>query len=132
MFRKALFVAAIGLMAACLAQDAQAGKCRSCRGGHGWFGGGNGLFGRGATTSWHGNYYYTQYGMPVPLVVPPTVHREGIYQWGAPSSGTRRIRHQFSPTYPGNTPGSGQLYPTPYWPSHTDQFGVYYVRGPWK
>jgi hypothetical protein len=29
------------------------------------------------------------------------------------------------------TGGGAEIHPTPYWPSHTDQFGVYPVRGPW-
>ena len=42
------------------------------------------------------------------------------------------IYHQFRRSYPGPFAGGGQgFYPTPTWPSHTDQFGVYYVRGPW-
>lgn len=27
--------------------------------------------------------------------------------------------------------GGGMFQATPYWPSHTDQFGVYPVRSPW-
>ena len=43
------------------------------------------------------------------------------------------IYHQFRRPYPGDGAGMGVGFlSTPRWPSHTDQFGVYYVRGPWK
>ena len=49
------------------------------------------------------------------------------------------IYHQFERPYPSAMTADGTavpgmclpLYPTPRWPSHTDQFGVYYVRSPW-
>lgn len=85
--------------------------------------------------TWHGGYYHTQYGAPVALVVPPSVRYQGHYSWGVPASHTSEVTAQFgrmSPSidaYPGN--GMYPLAPTPVFPSHTDQFGVYYVRGPW-
>ena len=84
------------------------------------------------TRPWHGDYYHTATGGPVSLVVPPTAHMQTFYGWGVAQSGMRPIYHQFARPYPGDyevTPG--QFSPTPHWPSHTDQFGVYYVRGPW-
>ncbi len=84
------------------------------------------------TRPWHGGYYYTQKGAPVALVVPPTAQSQMFWGWGVAQSGTRPIYHQFARPYPGESAGGAdQLYPTPAWPSHTDQFGVYYVRGPW-
>ena len=81
---------------------------------------------------WHGQYRHTAYGKPVSLVVPPIANLQTSYRWGVPSTAVRSIYHQYGRSYP-VTGGEayGQFRPTPYWPSHTDQFGVYSVRGPW-
>lgn len=82
--------------------------------------------------AWHGNYYYLPYGQPTALVVPPTAHMRQTYSWGVSQNLMYPLNHQFgrNATFPGaQAPGSYQS--TPHWPSHTDQFGVYYVRGPW-
>jgi hypothetical protein len=85
-----------------------------------------------AVTSWHGDYYHTSYGRPVPLVVPPTATTQTVWAWGVAQSEVRPIHHQFRRPFPGEVLVDGaNLRPTPLWPSHTDQFGVYYVRGPW-
>jgi len=43
-----------------------------------------------------------------------------------------RIDAQFLHPYPGvAAAGRFGFAPTPPWPSDTNQFGVYYVRGPW-
>jgi len=86
------------------------------------------------TMSWHGNYYHTNYGRPVALVVSPRVRMQSSYGWGVSQSTMSPIYHQFHRPYPG--PFSIQqlsqpVRPTPLWPSHTGQFGVYYIRGPW-
>jgi hypothetical protein len=84
------------------------------------------------TKAWHGNYYHTAYGRPVALVVPPTATTESVMAWGVAQSETRPLHHQFRRPYPGDfETGDGFFLPTPMWPSHTDQFGVYYIRGPW-
>jgi hypothetical protein len=85
---------------------------------------------------WHGNYYYTQWGAPVALVIPPTAEMHADYSWGVPSVRVSQNVHQFHrgiPTGPGGTPYGGGygFLPTPQYPSDTNQFGVYYVRGPW-
>jgi len=89
---------------------------------------------RAALTPWHGNYYYPQWGGPVALVVPPTAEFQTNYSWGVPASRISPIDAQFSRNYPGTGPGvlggTGFL-PPPLQPSDTNQFGVYYVRGPW-
>ena len=83
--------------------------------------------------NWHGNYVYTDYGAPTALVVPPTAQLQTNWSWGAPSLQISRIDHQFTR----NWPGAGPFVPgrpfrhTPAWPQSTNQFGVYYVRGPW-
>ena len=83
-------------------------------------------------TPWQGNYYHTATGRAVPLVVPPNVHMQISWGWGVAQSGNRPIHHQFTRDYPGTAQGArARLLPTPVWPSHTDQFGVYYLRGPW-
>jgi hypothetical protein len=81
---------------------------------------------------WHGGYYHTDFGMPVALVVPPTAEVQTHWGWGVGNYRITTILHQFERNWPG--PGyyyPAQMRPTPYWPSDTDQFGVYYVRGPW-
>jgi hypothetical protein len=91
-----------------------------------------------ATRSWHAGYYNTQYGAPVALVVPPTARMQTRMGWGVSQSTMSPIYPQFERPYPGPVMvdaatglGPAPLQPTPRWPSHTDQFGVYYVRGPW-
>ncbi len=84
------------------------------------------------STSWHGDYYHTSYGRPVALVVPPTATTYTSLGWGVAQSEVRPLHHQFRRLYPGAEVGrDGHFLPTPPWPSHTDQFGVYYIRGPW-
>lgn len=81
---------------------------------------------------WHGNYYNQSYGQPLALVVPPTVSMRQTYSWGVSQNLMYPVYHQYgrNASSPGAA-GPGQFQPTPNWPSHTDQFGVYYVRGPW-
>ncbi len=81
---------------------------------------------------WHGGYYDVAWGMPLAAVVPPTA--ESQTHWGRGVGATRvtPIQHQFHRNYPG--PGvfrRSWFRPTPPWPSSTDQFGDYYIRGPW-
>lgn len=81
---------------------------------------------------WHGEYYHTAKGYPVPLVVPPTARSSAEWSWGVAQSTVMPIYHQFRPGYPGDGAfADSDLRPTPPWPSHTRQFGVYYIRGPW-
>lgn len=83
-------------------------------------------------TPWHGNYYHYQYGTPLALVVPPTASFQSNYSWGVGRTTSTPIYHQFARPYPGMaTGGPHGLHRTPYWPSNTNQFGVYYIRGPW-
>ncbi len=89
-----------------------------------------------AVRQWHASYYHTQWGQPLALVVPPTARMTNTWSWGVNQSEIRPIYHQYQRAYPGNFNGTGStmgqgFYPTPVWPSHTDQFGVYYIRGPW-
>jgi len=82
--------------------------------------------------SWHADYYHTQYGRPVALVVPPTANASTHWGWGVGGTRVLPIYHQFSRPYHGVTGPMGYpLRPTPTRPSDTDQFGVYYVRGPY-
>ena len=81
---------------------------------------------------WHGSYYHQMYGQPLALVVPPTVSMRQTYSWGVSQNLMYPVYHQFGRS--ANSPGAaapGSFYGTPQWPSHTDQFGVYYVRGTW-
>ena len=84
------------------------------------------------TMPWHGCYYHTAYGSPIGLVVPPTASMQTKMGWGVSQSEMVPIYHQAQRAYPGDYGGSSMTFSaTPNWPSHTDQFGVYYVRGPW-
>jgi hypothetical protein len=86
-----------------------------------------------AQRPWHGPYAYTPWGMPVALVVPPNSKMHTSYSWGVAQSEMIPIYHQFHRDYPGGLVigGGAEINSTPYWPSHTDQLGVYPVRGPW-
>jgi hypothetical protein len=93
---------------------------------------------RAATQSWHAGYSHTAWGAPVALVVPPAARMQTRTGWGVSQTTVSPIYHQFERPYPGGMmaeggamPGTLPVRPTPRWPSHTDQFGVYYVRGPW-
>jgi hypothetical protein len=80
---------------------------------------------------WHGEYYWLRTGQPTALIVPPTATMMQNYSWGVSQNTTSPIYHQFGMGAP--TSGSyGQFRATPVWPSHTNQFGVYPVRGPWN
>ncbi len=84
------------------------------------------------TMPWHGSYYYAPWGSSVSLVVPPVANMQTSMGWGVTQTSMRPIYHQFGRPYPGDgLSSSGQCQGTPRWPSHTDQFGVYYTRGPW-
>jgi hypothetical protein len=87
-----------------------------------------------AQRPWHGPYSYTPWGVPAALVVPPNAKMHTSFSWGVAQSEMIPLYHQFHRDYPGELaiPGGGAgIYPTPYWPSHTDQLGVFPVRGPW-
>ena len=84
------------------------------------------------TRPWHGNYYYAPYAQPTALLVPPTISMRQTYSWGVSQNLMYPVYHQFGRN--ASMPGAatpGQFQPTPNWPSHTDQYGIYYVRGPW-
>jgi hypothetical protein len=81
---------------------------------------------------WHGSYYNIGWGSPIALIVPPTAHMQTNWGWGVSQSTMTPIYHQFQRAYPGDSEGGANAFQaTPFWPSHTSQFGVYYVRGPY-
>lgn len=82
---------------------------------------------------WHGYYKYHRWGRPTALIVPPTADNQVKWGWGVGSTNVVPIYHQFHRGNPGTYPASAwnRFRTQPYWPSHTDQFGVYPVRGPW-
>ncbi|MBN2580528.1 MAG: hypothetical protein JXB10_16200 [Pirellulales bacterium] len=105
--------------------SAYAGGFGSCKGRRAYW--------NSMTTPWHGGYYDPAWGMPVALVVPPTAENQTKWGWGVGNTRVVSIDHQFQRNYPG--PGyynRAFFRPTPPWPSDTDQFGVYYIRGPWR
>ena len=82
-------------------------------------------------TPWHGEYYWLRTGQPTALIVPPTVTMQSNHSWGVSQNTMTPVYHQFG----GNAPsggGGGIFKATPYAPSHSNQFGVYPVRGPWN
>lgn len=84
------------------------------------------------TVNWHGWYYEPAWGMPVALVVPPTAESQVKWSWGVGGTEVVPIWPQFSRDYPAPSQYDPRLFrATPAWPTHTDQFGVYPVRGPW-
>ncbi|QGJ70380.1 Hypothetical protein PBC10988_20760 [Planctomycetales bacterium 10988] len=111
--------------------------CTNCYGGYGYGGHVHSSPALPAPTvydTWHGAYSHPGYGHPVALVVPPISQRQGDYSWGVPSTHTSPIYPQFGPYGGGGMVGGagyGGFMPAPVWPSHTNQMGVYYVRGPW-
>ncbi|MGO8746627.1 MAG: hypothetical protein ACLQNE_11620 [Thermoguttaceae bacterium] len=86
---------------------------------------------RSQSSAWHGDYYDSGWGVPVAQVVPPTAAYQTHWGWGVGNTRVTPIDHQFQRNYPGPFPPTTGFQPTPAWPSDTDQFGVYYVRGPW-
>jgi hypothetical protein len=87
---------------------------------------------RGTGLPWHNAYYHAAFGEPIALVVPPTAEFQSQYSWGVGATRVTPIYHQFGRRYPGPGAGAyGSFYHTPAWPSDTNQFGVYYIRGPW-
>ncbi|MEM6692172.1 MAG: hypothetical protein AAF664_22275 [Planctomycetota bacterium] len=84
--------------------------------------------------AWHGGYQNWRWGTPTALVVPPTASYMTSYAWGVGQTRTTPIHHQFgrgnAAMVGGGNGGQGFSW-TPYWPSSTDQFGIYPVRSPW-
>lgn len=80
---------------------------------------------------WHGAYYDPAWGAPTALVVPPTASLQTKWSWGVTGTDVVPIYHQFGRQYPGPYGGGYGFIPTPTIPGSTDEFGVYYVRGPW-
>lgn len=81
---------------------------------------------------WHGGYYQQNWGQPLAVVVPPTAHMQNTYSWGVSQNLMYPIHHQYGRSAPSTGAGArGAFRPTPPWPSHTDQFGYYYIRAPW-
>lgn len=81
--------------------------------------------------TWHGNYRQRHYQQPLALVVPPTASTQTVMGWGVGQTEIRSLHHQYQRAYPAYGGDFSQFRTAPYWPSHTDQFGVYYIRGPW-
>jgi hypothetical protein len=84
------------------------------------------------TYPWHGDHYDAAWGTPVAVLVPPTAESQTHWGWGVGGTRVTPIQHQFQRNYPGPGSNNGARFrPTPPWPSDTDQFGDYYIRGPW-
>ncbi len=84
-----------------------------------------------AARPWHGDYSYWRWGVPTALVVPPTAVFQSEYNWGVAQTKSTPIYHQFGRNYSDVGGGGGGMFSSkPYWPSSTNQFGVYPVRAP--
>lgn len=81
--------------------------------------------------SWHEGYNYWRWNRPTALVVPPTAAFATQYSWGVGQTKSLPIYHQFGRMNPGSGGGSGMYASQPYWPSSTQQMGVYPVRASW-
>jgi hypothetical protein len=81
---------------------------------------------------WDAGYYDPAWGMPLSLVVPPTVHHQSNYAWGVGGSRVERIHAKYRFEYPGPASAYNRrdYLPAPPQPTDTTQFGVNYVRGP--
>lgn len=88
---------------------------------------------RASQTAWHGQYNYWRFNAPTALVVPPTASFQTSYSWGVGGTKSLPINHQFNSPASGGSGGISQQFSSPpYWPSSTDQLGVYPVRAPWS
>jgi hypothetical protein len=118
-----MFLAA-GLLVAC-------GYINEAMAGHGTIKG-RAAYRQSQTYPWHGEYYDAAWGSPVALVVPPTAEAQTHLGWGVGATRVTPIQHQFQRGYYGAEGGNRVIFrATPPWPSSTDQFGDYYIRGPW-
>lgn len=85
-----------------------------------------------ATRPWHGGYQYQNWGTPLAVITPPGAHMQTNYSWGVSQNLMYPLYHQYQRHAPQPTGvPRGVFRQTPHWPSHTDQFGLYYIRGPW-
>ena len=84
-----------------------------------------------AQTSWNGVYGHQHTGTPIALIVPPTATTMRIHNWGVSGNLIVPLYHQFSLNPGSGTTVRGPFKKTPMYPSSTEQFGVYYIRGPW-
>ena len=66
------------------------------------------------------------------VVVPPNVNMMRSQGWGVCGSQMMPLYSQYGTAYPGAVAGSPVRFLTrPAAPSNTQQFGYYYIRGPW-
>lgn len=84
-------------------------------------------------TPWHGGYSHWRWGTPTALVVPPNSSYGTNYAWGVGQTTSTPLYHQFGRGNSGVVYGAGfGMSPSaPYYPSSTNQFGIYSVRAPW-
>jgi len=100
----------------------------------GWAGAGERIPRRwaGPWGSWHAGYYDPAWGVPIALVVPPKAEMQTHWGWGVGNTRITPLYFQFQRDYPGASYYDPRtMLSVPPWPSDTDQFGVYYIRGPW-
>ena len=81
--------------------------------------------------SWQGGYNTWRFGQPTALVVPPTASYQSTYAWGVGQTRSTPIHHQFGRGAGSFGGTAGGFANAPYFPSNTNQFGYYPVRGSW-
>jgi hypothetical protein len=82
-------------------------------------------------TAWHGDYYDAAWGTPVAIVVTPRARTQTNLGWGVGGTTVTPIRAQYTHGDSGAVEYQRPRFrPTPAWPTNTDQFGDYYIRGP--
>ena len=83
-------------------------------------------------TPWNGMYRHQASSTPLAVIVPPTAVTSRSWGWGVSKSVVTPLYHQYQLNAP-NTQGasSGPYKTLPLFPSSSDQYGTYYIRGPW-
>jgi hypothetical protein len=88
--------------------------------------------GQQAMGTWHGQYAHPNYARPLAIVVPPNANMMRSQGWGVCGSQMMPLYSQYGTAYPGAVAGNPLHFLTrPAAPSNTQQFGYYYIRGPW-
>ena len=87
---------------------------------------------RANVTPWNGAYRHQAYSTPLAVIVPPTAASSRLLGWGVSKNVVAPLYHQYQLGAPQpSQAGFGPYKSLPMYPSSSDQFGAYYIRGPW-
>ena len=87
---------------------------------------------RANATPWNGAYRHQAYSTPLAVIVPPTATTYRSLGWGVSKNVVSPLYHQFQLGAPrARKAGYGPYKSLPMYPSSSDQYGAYYIRGPW-